>query len=110
MVEIQGQIVPTDEEEMEFLEDLYAVTGEARKAGLDVDDIVISLNFVAASIRAADEQDSPEGPDAVAESKIEDCPQCGEEIENVKPFIGGEVEVQPCGCSIYHERVAGWLQ
>lgn len=108
MADFQGQWVPHDEDELALVQGLYAVTAEAQQAGIAVDDIVAAAQFVALSIHTVDEEDVPV-PEGPVETRREDCPECGEDIESVKPFIGGEVEINPCGCFSEYQRVAGWL-
>lgn len=108
MVDLQGQIVPTCEEEYDLLRGLYEVTGEARKNDVPNEEIVATLNFVAASISVYDDEDRPEPPEIPAEKRREACPECGETIEGINPYMGGDVEIEPCGCYVDAEEIPGW--
>lgn len=108
-MELQGQIVPTSDAEWALLQGLYEVTGEAHDAGIPDDEIVMSLAFVAASIQAYGDEELPETPEGPVDEPREDCPECNEPIEDIKPFIGGECEVVPCGCYVEHLLVSGWI-
>lgn len=109
MVDLQGQIVPTSEEEYELLQGLYEVTGEARKADVPTEEIVASLTFVAASIMAYEDGEMEEPPERPAEQRRDTCPDCGEEIEEVDPYMGGDVEILPCGCYVDAGDVPNWV-
>lgn len=112
MVELQGQIVPTSEAEYRLLEALYEVTGQAHEDDVPPEEIVTTLNFVAASIMVYGDQNAemPEVPDEPVEpEKVDECPSCGATIEGVSPFIGGDVEVEPCGCTVTVHQVPGWV-
>ena len=112
MVEVQGGIVPETEAEYELLMTLLEATADAHtERGVPEKDIAQLLNFAAMSVVDSSDGsaiDQLEREDDSVE-KAEHCPQCGEEIESVRPFIGGDVEIDPCGCSVEHTRVAGWI-
>ena len=109
MGELQGQWVPSSEEEFALIKGLYGVTGEAQQRGVDIEDIVTALHFVGLSIATMDEDEVPEPPKR-ADKKREDCPECGTEIDEVRPFMGGDVEVSPCGCFVTVHQVPGWFE
>lgn len=109
MVDLQGQIIPTSEEEYDLLQGLYEVTGEAQRAGIPTEEIVASLTFVAASIMVYGDEDPPEPPERPADTRRETCPNCGETIETVNPYVGGDVEIEPCGCFVTTDAVPGWI-
>lgn len=109
MVDLQGQIVPTSDEEYELLQDLYEVTGKARKAGVPTEEISVSLMFVASSILAYEDQEAMgEPPERPADQRRDTCPNCGEEIGEVDPYMGGDVEILPCGCYVEAKDIPGW--
>lgn len=109
MVELQGQIVPTSEEEWQLLQDLYEVTGDASKAGIDTEEIVAVLNFVAVSISSYEGEEGLEAPDIPSDAKRKTCPECGEEMEDFTASLGGDVEIEPCGCQTTTEEIPGWV-
>lgn len=98
MVDLQGQIVPESQAELDLLNAIYAVTAEAEEAGVDPEDIVVTLNFAAASINAFGDIDPAEPPDVPSPETR--CPECGEAIDDVLTALGGHVEVRPCGCEM----------
>jgi len=109
MVQLQGQVVPTTEAEYELLRGLYEVTGEAKQSDVPSEEIVASLTFVAASIMTVADEETPEPPERPADTRRETCPDCGEEIDDVNPYMGGDVEVLSCGCYVDADDVPGWV-
>lgn len=109
MVDLQGQIVPENEVEWELLQRLYEVTGDAFDQGVETDEIVTSLAFVACSILATEDVEAVEPSEPPVKERRTDCPDCGEEIEDVRPFVGGIAEVRPCRCTVETAEVPGWF-
>lgn len=114
MSDIRGAWVPETPAEDELLMDLHEATRKAHNAGVDPSDIVGGMNYLSAAIalygdesgfvNAAEQRDHQE-----EEVKIENCPECDTPIESVKPFIGGDVRVEPCGCFATVHQVSGWI-
>lgn len=109
MTELRGQLVPETEEEWDLLKAIYDVTGDAYEAGMEEEEIAISLHFAALSILAFGGEQIQEAPSGPSDDPREDCPGCGTEIEDVEAFIGGDVEIRPCGCTIDVDQVPGWI-
>lgn len=112
MPEMQGQLVPESEVEWQLMQDLYADTAEAKQGGMSTADITTVLNFVASSIQAHDADPEAESvPDFDKHlSRAEKCPQCEHPIEAVVPSIGGEAQVQPCGCRVDRGEIPVWTK
>lgn len=108
MVDLKGQAVPETEAEWRLLRDIYDVTGDAYEDDVSKDEIAVALHFAALSIQKFGGEQIPE-PAEPSDDPREDCPTCGDEIEEVKPFMGGDVEVQPCGCTVTVHQVPGWI-
>lgn len=115
MSEIQGAWVPHSAEEDELLMDLHEATRKAHNNGVDVEDIVGGMNYLAAaiSVHGADSGFVRSADDAVTEpaepAKRETCPTCEGPISSVRGMMGGEVEVHPCGCNATIHQVPGWV-
>lgn len=108
MAELRGTWLPQTEAEAEFIETVNAVSQQAYEDGVEQEDIVSGLNFLAATI-AKHEADTDDVPMPEPPEKREDCPECGEGIASVRAFIGGECIVSPCGCSVESQLVEGWV-
>jgi len=109
MVDLQGQIVPTSEAEYELLKELYDVTAEAKSEGVETADIATTLQFVAVSIMAYEGDEMPEQPEPPDDDVTENCPECGESIEDVLFSIGEQASIRPCGHEVDVSDVSGWV-
>ena len=114
MSEIRGAWVPETEAEHRLLLDLHEATRGAYDEGVDPSDIVAAMNYLGAAIALHGDESGFKAAEEQREhdkemSKRSDCPECGGTIEAVKPFIGGDVRVDPCGCYVTVQQVAGWV-
>lgn len=112
MAELRGTWVPETEEDAEFFMAVNQACVDAYEAGLRKQEIITGLSFVLSSVAEYD----PEGDPHSVEEKVpdppdrrEDCPECGEPIEDVLSFIGTTCVVLPCNCETELEQVRGWV-
>lgn len=114
MGDIEGTYVPDSDAEWALLAELRGLTQTAHEAGVEDDDIIACLSFVAAGIALADEpEDVPEPSESEDEEepeKTEECPECGTEIDDVLASMGGGVQVEPCGCMMHMDDLDGWVE
>lgn len=109
MAKLGGQIVPETQAEWNLLQDLYAVTGEAKKTGVDDATILMMLNFAAVSIAGQGALGDPVDVPIEGSDRTEACPECDTEIENVVWQMGGTVYVRPCGHEVDGSEIEGWV-
>lgn len=107
MADLQGGWVPETQAEWELINDLNAVTVVAYEDGVAQEDIVSALTYMATSVVTSDPQKATQSdpepePISIEESEgseeLDECPYCGEVIEEVQAFLGGNTIVVPCGC------------
>jgi len=94
------QIVPEDEDEMEFLERLSQARSFAlEEADMDESDVAQAFAQFAAGIF---HEASPR-PDS---ESLHKCPQCGQVVEDVEtPGLSMDAVLVPCGCSVGTESL-----
>lgn len=115
--------VPESEEEWELMEDIHIATRRANRCGLSRPEIARLLAFMASATLATEEELEPiERPTAAEESdedtepdppRAEVCPGCAEPIEDVHTGMGGDLYIQPCGCTIRweeREQLGAWIE
>jgi hypothetical protein len=110
MAEIKGAWTPETDAEMDFIMGLNGLCQKAFQDGVEQDDIVGGLSFMAATVSMQDPDEDLEEAMAEPPDKRSECPDCGEEIDDVRPFIGGECIVEPCGCNVHYTLVEGWVE
>lgn len=110
MADLNGQWVPENEEEMDWLMAVNGITKSAYADGIEKEALVSGLMWLAGSIVMVDGE-PPEEPveEPDPPEKRDDCPECGADIESVRSFVGGEVLVSPCGCAVTVHQVPGWV-
>lgn len=112
MARINGAWTPETEAEKKFIMGVNGLCGKAFEEGVDQEDIVAGLSFMAASLGMQDPEVDPlEDMPEPSEGRRETCPieDCETEIEEVRAFIGGRVIVEPCGHRAEIEDVPGWV-
>lgn len=132
---LDGTWVPETKEEDRLMEDIHIATRRAHADGVSRVRIAGLLSFMAAA--AIDRTDSSEPPDqkpseedmsegerrrfeeaiqAMQEEppkEPEECPSCGTEIIEVMTAMGGDIFVQPCGCTWdwdVREQLGDWAR
>lgn len=111
MVQFDGTVVPETEQEMELLEDLMAVTGDAfEEDDVSRESVVKLLQFSAMAIWEYGGRDMEFDDGSDDGDRRHYCPSCGERIRDVSALsIGGEVKIVPCGCNVEADEVRGWI-
>lgn len=98
---IEGQWVPESDEELELFSDLHEAKVKAYDNGLDPDQISAAFSYIAsASLVEKPEEETQSLEDRMEEEKEkrDDCPKCGQEIQDAEVMgIGGEFVLHPCG-------------
>jgi hypothetical protein len=113
MGEIRGTYVPDTDAEWHLLARLRSVTEEAHENGVEEQDILAALNFVAAGIALAEtpeETPEPSDEEDAEPEKTEACPECDTDIGDTVVSMGGEVRLQPCGCTVHMDDLDGWVE
>lgn len=110
MADLDGTWTPENDTEMEFISQANQLAQGAYDRGLDREDIAGGLAFLATTLMMQDPDEMPdqppvpEGPD-----KVQECPECGDDIERVWANVGGPAVIKPCGHEVEMSEVEGWL-
>lgn len=111
MADLNGSWVPASQEEASFIMSLSALASRAYDDGVDQEAIAGGLAFMSGvvAMQDPDEETLEDLAEPPEETKRETCPDCGDDIEQVSAFIGGQCIVSPCGCNVRIGEVSGWV-
>lgn len=114
---IDGSWVPESDEELELFQKLQQAKVDAFESGVQPDQIAAAMSFMASTSLVSKPDDDKETLQERIEKekeKVDDCPECGDQIKAVTPLgVGGELMVQPCG---HHfgwdekDKLKGWVE
>lgn len=120
-MKIEGQWVPESENELELMKQLHAAKVQAYDKGVPPEDIGAIFAYMASASIAVppDKENIEDGRSSLQQAmqrekeKAENCPNCGEVIQNAVPLgIGGEFRIIPCGCTFEWEerdKIGPWI-
>ena len=116
-MKIDGSWVPESDEELELFDKLHRAKVEAFEAGIEPDQIAAAMSFMASTSLVSKPEDKNKSLEERIEEekgKVKNCPECGEEIQQVNPLgVGGELMVAPCGHTFdwtEKDKLQGWVE
>lgn len=117
---IEGQWIPESDEEFELMKRLHEAKVEAYEEGVDPDQIAAMMSYMAsASLTEKPEdvefdEEEIEGEMNKEMAKADECPECGEEIQDAKAMgIGGDFYLVPCGHEFEwsdRDEIGPWIE